>query len=221
MPSPPFGVIFGVDGVLVDSYAAHFETWRACARRHGRDCTEQEFAAAFGRTSREVMRETWDPNLTDEEIQAFEDEKEAMYREVIAKDFPAMPGAKALVANLAAAGIPMAIGSSGPPQNVQTVVDQLQAHSTISTVITGADVTVGKPHPEVFLLGASGMNVAPEKCVVLEDAPPGIEAALAGGMKCLGVVSRGRTISELHRAHAHVTDLTEVSVDLLAGLFET
>jgi beta-phosphoglucomutase len=220
MSSPLFGVIFDVDGVLVDSYTAHFETWRDCARLHGRDCTEAEFARAFGRTSREVMRETWSPDLTDQQIAAFEDQKEAMYREYIAKDFPAMPGAKSLVAELAAAGIPMAIGSSGPPLNVQAVVDQLDARETIRTVITGADVKIGKPNPEVFLLGAKGMGMPPERCIVLEDAPPGIEAALAAAMKCLGVVSRGRTKPELYRAHAHVTDLTEVSYELLASLME-
>ncbi|MFY9251926.1 MAG: HAD family phosphatase [Fuerstiella sp.] len=220
MTSPLFGVIFDVDGVLVDSYEAHFQTWRSCARLHGRDCTEAEFAKAFGRTSREVMRETWDANLTDQEIAVFEDQKEAMYREFIAKNFPEMPGATSLVKTLAAAGIPMAIGSSGPPLNVQAVVKHLNASDTIRTVITGADVKVGKPNPEVFLLGAKGMGMAPERCIVLEDAPPGIEAALAAGMKCLGVVSRGRTQPELHKAHAHVTDLTEVTYELLAGLFE-
>ena len=112
----------------------------------------------------------------------------------------------------------MAIGSSGPPENVREVVQHLQASKKILTIITAADVKAGKPHPDVFLKGAQGMGMAPENCIVLEDAPPGIEAALSGGMKCLGVVSRGRTKAELVRAHAHVTDLTEVSFDLLSSL---
>ena len=220
MPSTPFGVIFDVDGVLIDSYTAHFETWRACARLHGRDCTEAEFALAFGRTSREVMRETWDADLTDEFIAAFEDQKESMYRDFIAKDFPAMPGAQSLVSMLFDAGVPMAIGSSGPPLNVFAVVEHLQAKDKILTVITGADVKVGKPNPDVFLQGAKGMGLPPHRCIVLEDAPAGIEAALSAGMKCLGVVSKGRTKPELHRADAHVTDLTEVSYELLANLMD-
>lgn len=220
MSSPPFGVIFDVDGVLIDSYTAHFETWRDCARQHGRDCTEAEFARAFGRTSREVMRETWDPNITDEEIAAFEDEKESRYRDLIRQEFPAMPGARELIQALAAAGIPMAIGSSGPPLNVHLVVELLGAVQQIGTVITGADVAIGKPNPDVFLQGARGIGLPPEKCIVLEDAPPGIEAALAGGMKCLGVVSKGRTRPELHRAHQHVTDLTEVTYEMLRQLIE-
>lgn len=166
------------------------------------------------------MRETWDPNITDEEIAAFEDEKESRYRDLIRQEFPAMPGARELIQALAAAGIPMAIGSSGPPLNVHLVVELLGAVQQIGTVITGADVAIGKPNPDVFLQGARGIGLPPEKCIVLEDAPPGIEAALAGGMKCLGVVSKGRTRPELHRAHQHVTDLTEVTYEMLRQLIE-
>ncbi len=210
-----FGVLFDVDGVLVDSFSAHLHTWQICCREVGRDCSEEEFLAGFGRTSREVMRETWKPCPSDEEISAFDDRKEAMYREMISQSFPAMRGARELIIALAEAGIPMAIGSSGPPANVHAVIEQLGIKHFIATVITGADVVVGKPHPEVFLKGAIGLGLHPSRCVVLEDAPQGVEAALAAGAKCLGVVSRGRTREQLYRAQHHVSDLSEVSVQML------
>ena len=211
-----FGVIFDMDGVLIDSYAAHLQTWQDCCRRHGRECTEEQFLAGFGRTSREVIRDTWENPPDEAGIAAFDEEKEQMYRELIAVDFPHMPGAAQLIGALSMAGIPMAIGSSGPPKNVAVAIEQLQARGVIRTVITGADVERGKPHPDVFLKAAAGMGLSPERCVVLEDAPVGIEAALASGAKCLGIVSRGRTWDQLSRAHHRVMDnLQGVSVQLL------
>lgn len=216
-----FGVLFDVDGVLVDSFSAHFQAWADCCRKVGRQCSEAEFLAGFGRTSREVIQETWNTHLTDEEIRAFDDAKEALYRDMIAADFPEMPGARELIRVLAAEGIPMAIGSSAPPENVHAVMDHLGVRDLIRTVITGADVVVGKPHPDVFLQGARGIGVPSHRCVVLEDAPAGVEAGLAAGACCVGVVSRGRTREQLHRAHHHVSDLTEVTPALLRQIVDS
>ena len=220
MSSTSYGVIFDVDGVLVDSYEAHFTTWQASARKHGFDCTESEFALAFGRTAREVIRENWDATLSDEWIQNFEDEKEALYRQVISKKFPAINGAFDLIQELHAENLSMAIGSSGPPLNVQAVVQALKAEKAITTVITGADVKIGKPNPDVFQQGAAGMQIPAERCVVLEDAVPGLQAARAAGMKCVGVVSRGRSRQELADADELVTDLTELSAQRLRQIID-
>jgi HAD superfamily hydrolase (TIGR01509 family) len=130
-----------------------------------------------------------------------------------------MPGARELISALHDMNVPMAIGSSGPPKNVAVAIEQLKAGSKIRTVITGADVIKGKPHPDVFLKAAAGMGMPPERCVVLEDAPVGIEAALSAGARCLGVVSKGRTWDQLHRAHHRVmNDLTAVTPELLQSL---
>jgi beta-phosphoglucomutase len=216
MLQPEFGVIFDVDGVLIDSYGAHLKTWQICCQRHGRECTEAQFAAGFGRTSREVIRDTWPNPPSDAEIAAFDEEKEILYRELVANDFPHMPGARELIKALHAQGIPMAIGSSGPPRNVELAVEKLEAKDIIRTIITGRDVVKGKPHPDVFLKGAQGMGIDPSRCIVLEDAPPGIEAALAAGAKCLGIVSRGHKWDDLNRAHERVMDdLRQVTPELL------
>ena len=216
MPQLEFGVLFDVDGVLIDSYAAHLKTWQICCQRHGRECTEAQFAAGFGRTSREVIRDTWPNPPSDEAIKAFDEEKEILYRDLVATDFPHMPGAAALIDALYQLGIPMAIGSSGPPKNVELAIEKLNATHKIRTVITGADVARGKPHPDVFLKGAQGLGLDPSKCIVLEDAPAGIEAALAAGAKCLGVVSRGHTWDQLYRANERVMDdLQQVTPEML------
>lgn len=219
MNQPVFGVIFDVDGVLIDSYEAHLRTWQISCQRVGRNCTEAEFLAAFGRTSREVIRETWHDPPDDDEIARFDQEKEQLYRSYVRENFPCMPGARELITALAAEQIPMAIGSSGPPANVALAVEKLNAGDVIRTIVTGADVVRGKPHPEVFLKAAAGMQLPPSCCIVLEDAPVGVEAALAAGAKCLGVISRGRTAEQLSAAHARVTEnLSTVNPGMLRRL---
>ena len=220
MSQEVFGVLFDVDGVLVDSYAAHLKTWQICCRKIGRNCTEEEFLVGFGRTSREFIREPCVNPPSDAQIKAFDEMKEALYRDVITAAFPAMPGAKELIEALAAAGVPMAIGSSAPPDNVRVVIEKLQVGDLIHTIITGADVVVGKPDPDVFLQGAKGIGVPPSRCIVLEDAPAGIQAGLAAGAKCVGVVSRGRTPEQLHQADHLVTDLTELSPEILRRIID-
>src|SRR5688572_1755960 len=121
-----YGAIFDVDGVLVDSYQAHFEGWVRAGQKWGFTITEETFAKTFGRTSREVIVDTFKMTwLDDERIRQLDAEKEALYREIVAETFPAMEGAIELLDALAGAGFRLAVGSSGPPPNVDVVVNHL------------------------------------------------------------------------------------------------
>ena len=214
-------VIFDMDGVLVDTYRAHFQSWNVVAGEEGTEMSEEQFAATFGRTSREIIALLW-PELSDDAaaIQRFDDRKEEAFRRIIAKDFPAMPGVERLLAGLASAGIPTAIGSSGPPANVALVVERLGAKHSFGAVVTADDVTRGKPDPEVFLLAAERLGVPPERCVVVEDAPPGLKAAKAAGMYCVGMASTGRTREELSAADLVVDSLDELGPGVFRGLVD-
>src|SRR5262245_16268208 len=108
------GVIFDVDGVLIDSYLPHQRSWTGVAREHGLIMTPEQFVATFGRTSREIIAQFWGEGLDDGAVRAIDDRKEALYREIIRKDFPAMDGAVELVRALEGAGFRLAVGSSGP-----------------------------------------------------------------------------------------------------------
>jgi beta-phosphoglucomutase len=209
--SEQFGVIFDVDGVLIDSYAAHFESWRRLGREVGFDMTEQQFVGTFGRTSREVIDESWPELATSRErVAALDDRKEALYREIISEDFPGMDGAGELIDALHAAGFWLAVGSSGPPPNVELVLDHLQRRGKFRGVVTGTDVTRGKPDPQVFLLAAQRLGLPPARCVIVEDAPAGVAAAKAAGAKCLGLASSGRDPAVLAAADRVVGSLREV-----------
>ena len=206
-------VIFDVDGVLVDSYAAHLESWRALARERGcHEMTEQEFRDTFGRTSREIIAELWtEGGPSPELIRELDDRKEQLFREMLRADFRAMPGVRELIDSLLAAGFVIAAGSSGPPDNVLLVLEQLQRRESFSAIVTGVDVQRGKPEPEVFQRCAERLGVPARNCAVIEDARVGIEAANRAGMLSIGLAAPPRTVSELQDAdqvvesHAQLT----------------
>jgi beta-phosphoglucomutase len=215
-------VIFDMDGVLVDSYRAHWQSWHFMADELGRGLTEEQFVTTFGRTSREIIAEHWGPDcLSRAEIAEFDRRKEALYREIVAQDFPAMDGAGELIRALSAAGFRLAVGSSGPPENVTLAVERLGAQAHFQTLITGKDVTRGKPDPQVFLIAAERLGVAPADCAVIEDAPVGIAAANAAGMVSIALLSTGHTAESVVAAKLTVKSLRELSPERIAELIDT
>jgi beta-phosphoglucomutase len=201
-----------MDGVLIDSYHSHFESWRRVAAENSRVYSEAQFAAGFGRTSREVIAEQWQGEpLSDDQIAAIDQRKEAIFREIIGRDFPAMEGAVALIESLVQACFRVAVGSSGPTENVRLAIERLGIGRLLSATVTGHDVKRGKPDPQVFLLAAERISVPPSRCVVVEDAPVGVEAARRGGMRAIGLASTGRTAEQLRAADLVVQSLRELS----------
>jgi len=212
----PTAVIFDVDGVLVDSYHAHHESWRLLCQERGWEMTAEQFHDTFGRTSREIVRELWSQHLTSaDEVAAVDDRKEELYRGILASAFPAMDGAAALISQLRAAGFLLAVGSSGPPANVALTLDGLWCRAAFQAVVTGADVTRGKPDPQVFQLAAQRLGVPPPQCIVIEDAPVGVAAAHAAGMSCVALVSTGRFRHLLLAADLVVDSLRDLSAAAL------
>ncbi len=212
-------VIFDLDGVLVDSYPAHFESWRTLLAQLGLAMSEAQFAATFGQTNREIITGLWGPNrFSDEEIAAMGRGKEELYRQILAERFPAMPGGRELVGALCAAGFAVAVGSSAPPENVALTLDRLDNRAAFGAVVTGADVRRGKPDPAVFLTAAERLGVPPAFCAVVEDAPVGVAAAKAAGMASIALVSTGRTRAAVAEADLVVDSLDELSPDRIGRL---
>jgi beta-phosphoglucomutase len=213
-------VIFDVDGVLVDSYRAHFQSWRLMFGEIGGDYCEELFAADFGRTSRDILRRNFGADMTDERIRELDKRKEAIYRDLIRHDFPAMDGAVELIDALVAERFLLAVGSSGPIENVTLSLEKLGRANRFAAIVTGADVTRGKPDPQVFLLAAARLGAEPAACCVVEDAAHGIEAARRAGMKSValtGTASRYQLVG----ADLVVDSLRELSPsgvrDLILG----
>jgi beta-phosphoglucomutase len=217
--SDDLAAIFDMDGVLVDSYHAHFKSWQMVAADEGLTVSEASFAAQFGRTSREIIAAYWGKDrYNEEEIAALDARKEAAFRRILKADFRVMPGARELLESLHDAGFSLAVGSSGPPENVDMVVGELGARGLFRAIVTGDDVTRGKPDPQVFLIAAERLGAPPERCAVVEDAPAGIAAANAAGMASIGLASTGRTRKSLSAADLVVDSLAELSPDVVRWL---
>ena len=214
------GVIFDMDGVLVDSYRAHLRSWRDTAARHGLALTDADFARTFGRTSRDIIRALWPDRFNDAEVARFDAAKEARYREILAEDFPEMPGASDLIRALHEAGFCLAIGSSGPPENVALVLSKLRHGALFDATVNGTEVAHGKPNPDVFLTAASKLGIPPARTAVIEDAPAGVEAARRAGAAAIGLLGTAPRERLAEHADLVVDALSRLSVDLIRGAIE-
>lgn len=212
-------VIFDVDGVLVDSYDAHFQGWRRLYEELGRGYTEAEFVAGFGRVSRDILRADLGDGISDDQIAELAARKEAYYRDVIRDALPAMDGASELIAALAEAGFRLGVGSSGPPENVATVLERLPGGDRFHAIVTGNDVSRGKPDPQVFQIAAERLAVPPAHCAVVEDAVHGIEAAQRAGMAAIALVGTA-TRAELAAADLVVDSLRELTADAIRATID-
>lgn len=222
--TPPFpekplaglGVIFDIDGVLIDSYQAHFQSWRVMLRRHGLDVTEEQFRKTFGRTNDDIFAHDF-PSFRREDYAALGEEKESAYREIIRAEFPAMDGASELLTALHQAGATLAVGSSAPPENVEVVLKNLPGSEHVAAVTHGGEVARGKPDPEVFLKCASKIHLPPHRCVVVEDAPAGVSAGKAAGCNVVALTGTAPR-DELAHADRIVDSLREITPRIILTL---
>ncbi len=220
-------VIFDMDGVLVDSYRAHLESWQSTAKSFGVEMSEADFARTFGRTSREVIATLWPEQFgptTDDaanRIAAFDAAKEEAYRQILQRRFPEMAGASELIAALHQAGFALGIGSSGPQKNVEVVRRCIRNGDHFTGVVHGGEVTRGKPAPDVFLLVAKKLGIEPSKCAVIEDAPVGLRAARSAGMAAIGLTGTAPPEELAKHAHRVVTSLSMLNAKEITELIES
>jgi beta-phosphoglucomutase family hydrolase len=185
-----WAAIFDWDGVILDSSKHHEESWERLAKEEGKILPEGHFLRGFGRRNVEIMRDLlqWSDDL--QEIQRLSLRKEELYREVVEDwGIQSLPGVRTWLERLEQAGIPCAIGSSTEQKNVQLGLRLLGLESFFQTAVTAEHVQRGKPAPDVFLQAAEKVGIDPRRCVVFEDAPSGVAAARAAGMKVVGVTT--------------------------------
>lgn len=215
--------LWDMDGTLVDTAELHFEAWRRVCAELGRVFDRADFAATFGRRNPEILDYLFPDRFSPEEIRQLGDHKEELYRAEAAHGVELLPGVRELILALHEAGFQQAIGSSAPHANLEMLLDMTGIRPYLGAVVGMEDTTRGKPDPQVFLLGAERLGVSPLRCVVFEDAPAGIEAARAGGMKAIGVGFVGHHSSETLReagAHLVVQSLTELDSTAILRLLD-
>lgn len=190
MPAMEIGALFDWDGVIIDSARQHEESWILLARECGEELPHGHFKLGFGRKNEAIIAGILKWTEDAKQIAALSRRKEELYRElVIAEGTEPLPGVREFLERLREAKVPCAIGSSTHRANIETIFTITGLARYFSHVVAGEDVTVGKPNPQVFLLGAQRIGRAPARCVVFEDALPGLQAALEGGMRAVAVAT--------------------------------
>jgi beta-phosphoglucomutase len=205
-------VIWDVDGTLVDTAAFHFAAWQRLADEIGRPFTEIDFAATFGRRNPEIIRAVFDPGADGRKCAELGERKETYYRDSTREHgVDLLPGAGELLRGFGELGWPQALGSSAPRGNLDLILELTDTGRYFAAIVSGDDVTRGKPDPQVFQVAAAKLGVKPARCVVFEDAVAGVEAAKAAGMKCVAVRFVGH-----HSADKLVAAGADLVVDSLA-----
>jgi beta-phosphoglucomutase family hydrolase len=203
-------VLWDLDGVLVDTAPFHFQAWRELFSREGKELSEADFLRTFGLRNEAILRDILG-EVSDERTEELAQTKEKLFRSAIRGAIKANPGVLELLERLRDRSKKMAIVSSAPRQNVEMVLESLKARPFFDVIIAEEDAPHGKPDPQGYLLAAERLGVEPERCVVIEDAPGGVEAAKRAGMRCIGLAA-GRPPETLEDADLVVRSLEEESV---------
>ena len=209
MPSSfPRAVLWDMDGTLIDSAEYHWLTWRDTLAGEGHTLTEEQFASWFGQRNDAILRR-YLGDVAAEDVRRIGEAKEEAYRAMLReRGVEPLPGVREWLLRLRDAGWRQAVASSAPPANIEVILESLQVSDCFQALVSAEEVPHGKPAPDVFLLAAERVGVPPSRCVVVEDAPAGVEAGRRGGMRTIGIASMNRTL------HA---DIVVPSLDRLPG----
>jgi beta-phosphoglucomutase family hydrolase len=189
-------VLWDMDGTLIDSEEFHWESWRQTMANEGLPITREKFLASFGQRNDSILQLWLGPSASAERMEAIANGKERLYRTLIRKHGIApLPGVADWVSRLSREGWFQVVASSAPSANIKAVLEALNAAEHFQGVVSAEDVRRGKPDPEVFLTAAARVNVEPARCIVVEDAVAGVEAARNAGMRSIGVSRNGKLLA--------------------------
>lgn len=185
------GIIFDMDGVLIDSHPAHREAWRKFLATFGKVVSDEELGFILeGRRRDEILRHFLG-DLPVSKIVEYGHQKDLFFLERF-RDVKLVPGVREFLETLTSAGLKAGIATSASAGRTLGTLQHLGLRHKFVVVVTGDDVTAGKPDPGVYKLAAERLNLSPDKLLVLEDAPCGVQAAKSAGMRCVGVNTNGR-----------------------------
>lgn len=214
------GLLFDMDGTLVDNLAYHFAAFAEYAKREGFDLLEPVTLKHNGMHSNQIFPMVLgEAKVAEYGIDRLNREKEEVYRDMYRGKVEPIKGIIELLQAAKAAGVKCAIGSSGCRENVQFIIEGLGIENLIDVSISGSDVTHGKPHPEIFTKAHEALGLKAEECIVVEDAVNGIMAGVAAGCKCLGITTTA-SAETLNAAGAamSVADFTTITIEDLRNL---
>jgi HAD superfamily hydrolase (TIGR01509 family) len=183
-----FGVLWDMDGVLVDTVRFHFDAWVQTLSELGIPLDWEEFRPLFGRNNSETLAAILGRLPEAELLRSVNARKEVLFRELIRGRAETLPGVRDWLERFHRVGILQAVASSAPPENIDLLVDELGLRPYFAAICPGNDLP-SKPDPALFRLAADRLGVPYKHCIVIEDALAGVEAARRAGMKCIAVAT--------------------------------
>jgi HAD superfamily hydrolase (TIGR01509 family) len=211
-----WGILWDMDGVLVDTGEWHYQTWRQILLERGITITYADFHKTFGMKNAELLPLWLGHPLAAEEIDRIGQEKEARFRKVARGQVKALPGVRTWLERFQAQGYAQAVASSAPPENIEMLMQDLDIERYFLAFVSTANLP-GKPDPAVFIEAARHIAIPPERCIVIEDSVPGVEAARRAGMKCIAVTNThpAAALGAANLIVEHLEDLSEAQLQAL------
>lgn len=181
-------VLWDMDGVLVDTGEAHYQSWAEVLSAQGIAFSREFFRDTFGMNNTGVLTSLLGEDIAPEFLAETADRKEEEFRRLVHGHVEPLPGVLGWLSALKGAGFRMGVASSAPTANIDALIDELEIRQYFDVLVSGVDMP-GKPHPALFLEVARRIDVPPRRCIVIEDAIAGVEAARRAGMACIAVTT--------------------------------
>ena len=209
--------IFDLDGVIVNTVPLHFKAWKRMFSEYGKEFTFEDYKQKVDGIPRMDGARAILNDLSDEELKKASDKKQVYFLEYLNnEEIPVYNTTVDLIKAIKGENLKRGVISSS--KNCLSILKRVGLVDLFDVIITGNDVTKGKPDPQVFFMAAEKMSAEPNLCVVFEDAVLGVEAGKRAGMKCVGIDRYGEP-ERLKKADLVVADLGEVTVETIKDLF--
>ncbi|MCR9102470.1 MAG: HAD family phosphatase [bacterium] len=210
------GLIFDMDGTMVDNMMAHHEAWQRKLRSLGMEMELEQVRREIHGVNEEILLRLFGDRFNDEERRYHAQDKEAEYRRVFQEQLQLIDGLPDFLEEAWEAELPMGIGTAAPEENVDFVLDNLELRDYFATVKHAGDVTKGKPDPEIYQLVAAGLGIPVKDCVIFEDSPTGAEAAHNAGSPVIVVTTTHKPaeFSHLPNVLAYIHDFNALEYDI-------
>jgi HAD superfamily hydrolase (TIGR01549 family) len=212
------GVVFDLDGVMIDSEAISIEVWRNILKKHNTSISDEDYGKIIGMASipatefiikqsgvkldtMEMLKRHWDDLIT-----------------AIQNHGVAEIGLFNILDHFAALSLPLAVASNSPSNYVHSTLKALGVADRFKSVTCADEISHSKPHPEIYLKAADSINIAPENCLAIEDSPIGLQAARAAGMRCVILQNRHIKDPNYDGAFAQYPTLLEYANNISTSL---
>ena len=214
-----FGIIFDMDGVLIDSNPYHKKSLKSFAKSYGYDLDEEEMRQRiYGRQNKEWIPSLFGREMSMEEIDKYAEEKELHFQRIFDKNIEALNGLIPFLQSLRQANIPRAIATSAPRMNVDFVFRKTDIGEYFGLVLDDSHVKRGKPDPEIYLKASELLGFDPSSCVVFEDSLSGVESARSAGCRIVAVATTHEP-DEFGEVDQVINDFSEISLNDIRSIF--